>query len=300
MSGARPRPFELVPRLRFAGSPLGRRRSARRGRGDEMAGARPYRPGDLVAHIHWPASARLSAARGTDEFVVRQFYADEAPRVALALDRRRGMATRDPTLPWLDKQSAVEAVVDLVALSAFAEGADLAIADGTGAAPRWSHAAGRVRKPRGDFDAPEQSLRLSLEALLRRSPELPAGSFVFAVSDFLVPIPAETWLRLRAFGWDVVPVVVQDPMWEQSFPAVGGVVLPFVDADTGGSRDIWLSAADARRRGEENRRRLETIVTRFGHLGYDPVVVGTSDPFAISALFGRWADHRRVLRRARA
>jgi uncharacterized protein (DUF58 family) len=300
MSGARPRPFELVPRRRFAGSPLGRRRSARRGRGDEMAGARPYRPGDLVAHIHWPASARLSAARGTDEFVVREFYADEAPRVALALDRRRGMAPGDPSLPCLDKRAAVEAVVDLVAMSAAAEGADLATVDGTGAAPRWSHAGGRAMRTRGDFDAPKQSLRLSLEALLRRPTELPAGSFVFAVSDFLVPVSAETWLRLNAFGWDVVPVIVQDPVWEQSFPEVGGVVLPLVDADTGRACDVWMSTRDARRRAGENRRRLDGILGTFGRLGLDPVVVDSSDPFAISALFGRWAEHRRLLRRAHA
>ena len=79
MTQATPRPFELVPRRLFVGTPFGRRRSARRGQGDEVAGTRPYRPGDQRAHIDWPASARLSAARGTDEFVVREFYADEAP-----------------------------------------------------------------------------------------------------------------------------------------------------------------------------------------------------------------------------
>ena len=61
----RPRPFALVPRRRFLGVQFGRRRSSRRGLGDEVAGTRPYRPGDLIAHIHWAASARLSEARGT-------------------------------------------------------------------------------------------------------------------------------------------------------------------------------------------------------------------------------------------
>ena len=99
MNAAAPRPFELVPRRSFVGAPFGRRRSARRGQGDEVAGTRPYRPGDLPAHIHWPASARLSAARGTDEFVVREFYADEAPNVAAAAKVSDCSATSTMALP---------------------------------------------------------------------------------------------------------------------------------------------------------------------------------------------------------
>ena len=36
---------------------------------------------------------------------------------------------------------------------------------------------------------------------------------------------------MLAAGWDVVPVVVQDPVWERSFPDVGGVTLPLADPD---------------------------------------------------------------------
>ena len=42
--------------------------------------------------IDWAASARLSSARGTDEFVVRERFADEAPRVIIVCDRRPEMA----------------------------------------------------------------------------------------------------------------------------------------------------------------------------------------------------------------
>ena len=73
-----------------------------------------------------------------------------------------------------------------------------------------------------------QDLGTALRAL--HSTWLPTGSFVFVVSDFLGELDARHWLRLRARAWDVTPVVVQDPTWEQSFPAVGGIAIPFVDA----------------------------------------------------------------------
>jgi len=213
------RPFALVPRRRFLGVQFGRRRSSRRGIGDEVAGTRPYRPGDLIAHIHWAASAKLSEARGTDEFVVREFFAEQAPRVALVHDRRPGMAIHAPPSPWLDKRAAAETAGRLIEASAAAEQGEVLSVDGALRHP--------VRRGREDvgrtYDAPETSLTVALEALVRESRVLPTGSFVFVVSDFLVPVPARVWLRLRALRWDVVPVIVQDPTWEQTFPAVGGL-----------------------------------------------------------------------------
>ena len=63
--------FPLIPRRRVLGLPFGGLHSARRGTGADVAGSRPYRPGDDVKRIDWYASARLSLARGSDEFVVR-------------------------------------------------------------------------------------------------------------------------------------------------------------------------------------------------------------------------------------
>ena len=61
------RPFPLVPRRRFRGIHPGSLRTPQRGEGDETAGSRPYRPGDRLSWIDWGASARLSAARGSDD-----------------------------------------------------------------------------------------------------------------------------------------------------------------------------------------------------------------------------------------
>ena len=48
--------------------------------------------GDDVKAIDWPASAKLSRARGMDEFVVREHFADEAPRIVVLCDRRPSMS----------------------------------------------------------------------------------------------------------------------------------------------------------------------------------------------------------------
>jgi uncharacterized protein (DUF58 family) len=290
---SRVRPFALVPRRRFLGVQFGRRRSSRRGIGDEVAGTRPYRPGDLIAHIHWAASAKLSEARGTDEFVVREFFAEQAPRVALIHDRRPGMAIHAPPSPWLDKRAAADTAGRLIEASTAAELGEVLSVDGALRHP------GRRGRGREDvsrtYDAPETSLTLALDALVRESRVLPTGSFVFVVSDFLVPVPARLWLRLRALRWDVVPVIVQDPTWEQTFPAVGGVVLPVADPTSGHVQDVWVSAREARERARANEARFDELLSRFRRLGFDPVVLDTSDPREIGDRFRAWADRRRRL-----
>src|SRR5438034_11536175 len=78
-------------------------RSARRGVGSDIASTREYHPGDDVSWMDWAASARLSAARGTDEFIVRERFADEAPRVVVVVDRRATMSIGASALRRLDK-----------------------------------------------------------------------------------------------------------------------------------------------------------------------------------------------------
>ena len=59
------------------------------------------------------------------------------------------------------------------------------------------------------------------------------GTFVFLLSDF-IPAPShEMWLTAIEHRWDLVPVVLQDPTWEQSFPDVDGIVVPLRDPRTG-------------------------------------------------------------------
>src|SRR2546430_17440916 len=91
--------FPLTARRRVIGLSFGAMHSARRGMGTDVAGSRPYRAGDDVDAIDWAASAKLSAARSSDEFIVREHYADEAPRVGIVADRPTAMALFPPGLP---------------------------------------------------------------------------------------------------------------------------------------------------------------------------------------------------------
>ena len=99
--------FPLIPRRRVLGLPFGGLHSLRRGLGSDVAGSRPYQPGDDVDKIDWYASARISLARGSEEFVVREHYADEAPRVVVLSDRRPSMSVFPEGWPWLNKPEAI-------------------------------------------------------------------------------------------------------------------------------------------------------------------------------------------------
>ena len=126
---------------------------------------------------------------------------------------------------------------------------------------------------------------------------LPVGTFVFVVSDFLETVPDRTWMRIRSLAWDVTPLVVQDPVWEQSFPRIGGVVVRFSLPGWAGHSDVWIGRRRARALSESNERRLGATITRFRRLGFDPVVVGTNDRTEVAELLHSWAARRRVLLR---
>src|ERR671916_1517538 len=113
------RTVPLLPRRRLIGLSFGGLTSARRGPGSDVAGSRPYRPGDDVDTIDWNASARLSSARGTDEFIVRERFAEEAPRVVVVADRRPAMRLYPAEVPWLSKPEALATAAGLIAASAF-------------------------------------------------------------------------------------------------------------------------------------------------------------------------------------
>ena len=297
--------FPLVPRRRVAGVPFGERPSLRRGRGTDVAGTRPYVPGDPLAAIDWAASARLSTAHGSDEFVVRERYADEAPRVLVLCDQSPTMALYGPPFPWLDKRRALTAATQAIAASAVAARSDLGYLDHTLTLPRWAESSRAVprsfaeRLERGAFDAPPDSLGRLLELVRIRRADLPSGSFVFVLSDFLGRLPSEVLARAAGERWELVPVVIQDPFWERSFPLLDGVVVPVADPGTGEVRDVRITAREARKRREANEARLERLLRMFRGLGHDPVLLDDHSPATIARSFLAWAERRRLARRAR-
>jgi hypothetical protein len=93
--------------------------------------------------------------------------------------------------------------------------------------------------------------------------------------------------------WDVVPVIVQDPTWEQSFPDVSGVIVPLAEPSTGEVVNVRLTREEAAARRRANEQRLDTLVSDFTALGLDSVVIGTSDRVEIDRALLRWAELRR-------
>jgi uncharacterized protein (DUF58 family) len=301
--------FPLVPRARLVGLPFGEQRSSRRGPGSDVVGTRPYQPGDPLGSMDWKASARLSAARGDDEFVVRTNQADEAPRVVVVCDRRPAMGVFGPPFPWLSKPRALQAAAELIVLSAVASRGDVGALDYAGAAarhgdPYWLPPGGRGimwlieqrESPETGFDAPEDNLERAIAFLGRVRAGIPPGSFVFFVSDFIVAPGLPVWLEVGAHRWDVVPVVIQDPVWEQSFPDVGSVVVPVREPPSGRVHPVRLSAKEAGERRAANEARLQRLLDEFAALGFDPVVLGTDEPSEIDQAFLQWAELRGRLR----
>lgn len=295
-----PLTFPLKPKRRLVGLAYGSIHSARRGTGSDVAGSRPYRRGDDVKAIDWPASAKLSRARGLDEFVVREHYADEAPRIVVLCDRRPSMSLYPPGWPWLEKPRAIEAVLRLVADSARAVQGYIGYLDHGSGESHWqppqSQRTLHELNPDRPFRAPPDALERGLEELIRHRRDVPAGSFVFVISDFLAPARRELWLRLLARRLDLIPVCVQDPVWEQSFPDVGGIVVPFTDPATGKTAHAELTPSEARERRRANEERRAQLVRMLRGLDLEPVLVETSDVSSVHAAFLAWADRRRRAR----
>ncbi|HTO26055.1 MAG TPA: DUF58 domain-containing protein [Gaiellaceae bacterium] len=292
--------FPLIPRRRVIGLAFGGVRSARRGSGSDVASSREYRPGDEVAWIDWAASARLSAARGEDQFVVSERFADEAPRVIVVCDRRPSLGIGASALRPLDKPQALLEAIELIGLSATAARSlsgyvDHAEGDVYWRPPRSEHRAEPHSFER-PFRAPADTVSRALEHLAEHRRDLPTQTFVFVLSDFVVPPDLRMWERSLEHRWELVPVIVQDPVWERTFPDVGGVSVPFADPRTGRVVPILLTNAEADAERARNEERWDELVRGFRALGLEPVAVHDHDPGAVLSAFLRWADLRLVAR----
>jgi uncharacterized protein (DUF58 family) len=244
-------------------------RSRTRGPGYDLAGQRPYRSGDDVRRIDWRASARLSSTLLSDEFVVREHLTEEATAVAVAVDGSPSMRLFPTGLPWLAKPVAAAEVARVVEASARRAGC------------AWSGTS------MGDGD-----LTTALSALLARERPLAPGSFVFLVSDYFHVPDEALWYEALERGWDPVPVVVQDPRWEQSFPDVAGALVPVADAVSGRHSYVRLTRREIAARRESNAQRLRGILARLDALGLDWALVGSHDRGQVLEALLDWASGR--------
>ena len=295
--------FPLIPRRRVVGLAFGGVRSVRRGSGSDVAGSRQYVPGDNLAWIDWAASARLSAARDSDEFIVHELFADEAPRVVMIADRRPSMGIGAAPLRRLDKPEALHGSLRLIRESARVARSLTGYLDHAEGEAHWRPPRSERQSPLGIFEerpfgAPADTVSRGLDHLVQHRRELPTQTFVFILSDFLLPLDEEPWIRALEHRWELVPVVVQDPVWERSFPDVGGLTVPYADPGSGGVVPVYLTRAEASRLRDEHEARYAELVRLFRTLGTEPVMVDSHDPGAILAAFLRWADLRMMVRGA--
>jgi hypothetical protein len=157
--------------------------------------------------------------------------------------------------------------------------------------PRSQHGDWRT-EPRRPFRAPQNTVALSMRHLLDLRPPLLPGTFVFVLSDFVVQPDLELWLRAVERKWDLVPVVLQDPTWERSFPDVSGIGLPVIEPQTGRTTFLRLTRREAVAQRRQNEERWELLKGFFAGLDLDPVLLTTSDPLEILDAFTGWSEQR--------
>jgi uncharacterized protein (DUF58 family) len=296
--------FTLVPRRRVMGLSFGTMRGLRRGAGSDVAGSRPYRPGDEMHTIDWAASARLSTSKSRDEFLVRERFAEDAPKIVIVCDRRPSMSSFAAPFPWLSKPQAMQRVVELILASAGAAGGFVGYLDYADGDPHWRQPKGErklleiqdQRLTSSEYDGPPDWLERSLAHLAEHPRAVGMGTFVFVLSDFIPTPSKEMWLTAVERRWDVVPVVIQDPTWEQSFPDVSGIVVSLRDPQSGRVAEVRLRAQEAARRRDANEARIEGLLEQFSSLDIDPILVSSSDPAEVLAPFLVWTDLRRTRR----
>src|SRR5205814_1834266 len=136
-------------------------------------------------------------------------------------------------LPWLDKPDAMRQAAGLIAEATLAARGFFGYLDLGGDDEQWVPPRTHHELPEqalgGSFDAAEDNLERAFTFLAETQPPVPGGTFVFVLSDFLMPFSEPMWISAVERRWDIVPVVIQDPVWERSFPDAGGVALPFLD-----------------------------------------------------------------------
>jgi uncharacterized protein (DUF58 family) len=294
--------FPLVPRHRLLGLSFGGTRSLRRGVGTNVAGSRPYRPGDNMRSIDWRTSAKLSAARSADIFVVREHDAEEAPRILIVLDRRPQMAHFRTPFPWLDKADAMRRVIRLILQSTVQAGGYAGYLDFADGTPHWRPAQAERRLLEqldqhlfsAEMKAPPDTLEVALRFLSTHRLSVSPGTFVFVLSDFIPTPSKEMWAAAQERRWDIIPVIFQDPTWDQSFPDVAGIVVPLSDPATGRTSSVRLRGREVAARRAANELRLRNVLEMFRALDIEPVLVSSNEPAHILDLFLAWAALRRA------
>jgi hypothetical protein len=209
------------------------------------------------------------------------------------------MSYFDAETPWLCKPEALRQATKLISDSALAARGFTGYLDHGDGDALWHPPRTQLHlelAERTAFRAPEDALDQAFRHLALHRRAVPAGTFLFVLSDFLVPPSRPSWLHALGARWDVIPVVIQDPRWEQSFPDVSGIPLGLSDPSTGRTRVVRLSRREAAERKAANEERWRELLAGFRRFALEPVVVTSSEPTTVLTAFLSWAERRRYAR----
>lgn len=237
--------------------------------------------------------------RGDGELLIREYLTEESARVVLVIDRSPSMALFPSELPWLSKPEAVREAARVILDSATDAHCLAGVLDCC-SPHAWLAPGGgsstdelRERASQSVFEAPAHALEAAIRSLLELERGLHDGTFVFVISDFLDPPEPSMWEAMLARGWDIVPVVTQEPIWEQSFPDVAGMLLAVSDPETGLAIDVRMSEAEVVERRAANEARALALGKRLRSFGLDSVELSSAEPSEVFAAFASWAVGRR-------
>ena len=88
----------------------------------------------------------------------------------------------------------------------------------------------------------------------------------------------------------------QDPIWEQSFPDVSGIVVSLRDPESGRLVPVRLRRKEIAARRRANEERTASLVESFRQLDLDPVIVSSNDKADLLEAFLGWSELRRIRR----
>ncbi|MBA2298823.1 MAG: hypothetical protein H0W14_12395, partial [Actinobacteria bacterium] len=88
----------------------------------------------------------------------------------------------------------------------------------------------------------------------------------------------------------------QDPVWEQSFPDVSGIVVPLRDPRARRVVHVRMTKKEVAARRRANEIRLSSLLADLELLDLDPILVSSSDPTDLLATFLDWTELRRARR----
>jgi uncharacterized protein (DUF58 family) len=261
------------------------------GNGIDLAGLRPYQPGDDVRYIDWNVTARL------DEPWVRDYHEDRDLTAWFLLDV-------SPSVDFgtvEDERVKRTVLVDFVATMArllTRRGNRVGAVLYGGTADRTIPVGGgrrQVLRLVRDLMADEPPERAPMTDLAPMLAAAGAGikrrSLVFIVSDFISEPGWEKPLNLLTRRHEVIAVRLHDPR-ETTLPDAGPLVLQ--DAETG--EQLYVDTGDRafRERFEAAaRRREEGIATAFRRAGVDALPLATDDDLVRAIVRMAALRHRR-------